>query len=104
MKKALIQTLCDLMANNDNVYLFTGDLGYGVMNPIHEQYKKRFINAATLTTEILPQKQRIVFLDWLRAAACLMVMLVHSSECVYSDDYSFSFMRSGSALHRTKTG
>ncbi len=39
----------------------------------------------------MPQKQRIVFLDWLRAAACLMVMLVHASECVYSDDYSFSF-------------
>lgn len=39
----------------------------------------------------MSQKQRIVFLDWLRASACLMVMLVHASECVYSDDYSFSF-------------
>ena len=39
----------------------------------------------------MTQKQRIVFLDWLRAVACLMVMLVHASECVYSDDYSFSF-------------
>ena len=39
----------------------------------------------------MPEKQRIVFLDWLRASACLMVMLVHASECVYSDDYSFSF-------------
>lgn len=35
-------------------------------------------------------KQRIVFLDWLRAAACLMVFLVHACECVYSNDYSFS--------------
>ena len=39
----------------------------------------------------MTEKQRIVFLDWLRAAACLMVTLVHASECVYSDDYSFSF-------------
>lgn len=39
----------------------------------------------------MEEKQRIVFLDWLRAAACLMVMLVHASECVYSNDYSFSF-------------
>lgn len=39
----------------------------------------------------MPEKKRIVFLDWLRAAACLMVMLVHACECVYSDDYSFSF-------------
>ena len=35
-------------------------------------------------------KQRIVFLDWLRAAACLMVFLVHACECVYSNDYSIS--------------
>ena len=39
----------------------------------------------------MEEKKRIYFLDWLRAAACLMVMLVHASECVYSDDYSFSF-------------
>lgn len=34
---------------------------------------------------------RIVFLDWLRVIACLMVMVVHSAECMYSNDYSFSF-------------
>ena len=36
-------------------------------------------------------KQRIIFLDWLRVIACLMVMTVHACECVYSDDYTFSF-------------
>ncbi len=36
-------------------------------------------------------KQRVVFLDWLRVIACFMVMIVHASECVYSNDYSFSF-------------
>ena len=41
--------------------------------------------------DTMAEKQRIVFLDYLRAAACFMVLLVHSSECVYSDDYSFSF-------------
>ncbi len=35
--------------------------------------------------------KRIVFLDWLRVIACFMVMVVHASECVYSNDYSFSF-------------
>ncbi len=34
---------------------------------------------------------RIVFLDWLRVIACLMVMTVHASEAIYSNDYSFSF-------------
>ena len=34
---------------------------------------------------------RILFLDWLRAIACLMVMTVHACECIYSNDYSFHF-------------
>lgn len=36
-------------------------------------------------------KTRIVYLDWLRVVACLMVMIVHASECIYSNDYAFSF-------------
>lgn len=36
-------------------------------------------------------KSRIVYLDWLRVIACLMVMIVHASECIYSNDYTFSF-------------
>ena len=30
-------------------------------------------------------KTRIVYLDWLRVIACLMVMIVHASECIYSN-------------------
>ena len=32
--------------------------------------------------------KRISFIDWLRVAACLMVMLVHSSENFYGADSS----------------
>ena len=33
---------------------------------------------------------RVIFLDWLRAIACLrVVLIVHASECIYSNDYSF---------------
>lgn len=39
---------------------------------------------------------RIAWLDWLRAIACLMVIMVHACECVYSNDYSFSFADSTS--------
>ena len=53
MKKALIRTLCDLMSQNNNIYLFTGDLGYGVMNPILEQHKDRFINAGICEQNML---------------------------------------------------
>jgi len=44
-----------------------------------------------LTAMAEKSKERIVYLDWLRLIACLMVMIVHSSEQIYSDDYSFSF-------------
>lgn len=37
------------------------------------------------------EKERIVFLDWLRAIACLMVFIVHASEAYYSNDYQFHF-------------
>ena len=40
--------------------------------------------------------ERIAWLDWLRAIACLMVIMVHACECVYSNDYSFSFADSTS--------
>lgn len=53
MKKALIRTLCDLMAQNNNIYLFTGDLGFGVMNPILEQHKDRFVNVGICEQNLL---------------------------------------------------
>lgn len=43
------------------------------------------------TNQLHQEPDRIVFLDWLRIIACLMVMVVHASECIYSNDYSFSF-------------
>lgn len=36
-------------------------------------------------------RHHIVFLDWLRFAACFLVMLIHACECIYSNDYSFAF-------------
>lgn len=44
MKKALINAVCDLMHHHENVYMFTADLGYGVMNRILEEHPERFIN------------------------------------------------------------
>lgn len=44
MKKAFVKTLVKLMEKNNNIYVLTGDLGYGVMNPILEKFPERFIN------------------------------------------------------------
>lgn len=44
MKKALINTICNLMQEHTNIYMFTADLGYGIMNRILEEHPDRFIN------------------------------------------------------------
>lgn len=44
MKKAFISTLLRLMEKQNNIYVFTGDLGFGVMTPIIERYPSRFFN------------------------------------------------------------
>ena len=31
---------------------------------------------------------RVIFLDWLRAIACLMVLIVHASECILGTERS----------------
>ena len=45
MKKALINAICELMNHDANTYMFTADLGYGVMDRIIKEYPKQFINA-----------------------------------------------------------
>lgn len=44
MKKALVNAICDLMRKNENIYMFTADLGFGVMNKIMNEYPDKFIN------------------------------------------------------------
>ena len=34
------------------------------------------------------EKERIVFIDWIRVVACFLVMLVHASENFYAADAS----------------
>lgn len=45
MKRAFVSALCGWMKEKENLYLFTADLGYGVMNPLLEEHPDRFINA-----------------------------------------------------------
>lgn len=45
MRNTLIHTLCEMAANRDDIYLLTGDLGFGVVEEFAERYPDRFINA-----------------------------------------------------------
>ena len=45
MRKAFIDTICALAAEDARVLLLTGDLGYMVMEPFRERFPDRLINA-----------------------------------------------------------
>jgi len=44
MRTAFIQTLCDLAAVDETVWLVTADLGYSVLEIYRDRFPKRFIN------------------------------------------------------------
>jgi transketolase len=44
MRKAFAQLLLEEMKVNKNIYIITGDLGYGLWDDIKNQYPDRFIN------------------------------------------------------------
>lgn len=45
MRNAFVKTLQELAVNDKNLFLITGDLGYGVLDEFKEKYPKQFINA-----------------------------------------------------------
>ena len=44
MRKKFIETLASLADADDRIYLLTGDLGYGVIEPFRDAHPERFIN------------------------------------------------------------
>jgi transketolase len=47
MRKEFAQLLHTEMANNPNIYLITGDLGYGLWDKIRDDYPDRFYNVGS---------------------------------------------------------
>lgn len=45
MRTAFIDTLCDLAAQDERIFLLAGDLGYSVLEPFARRFPKRFLNA-----------------------------------------------------------
>lgn len=44
MRKEIAEELYDIMKHDENVYLLTGDLGYGYLDKIKEDFPARFVN------------------------------------------------------------
>ena len=45
MRDTFVRTLITLAKSNPNIELFTGDLGFGVLQPFWEQLPDQFVNA-----------------------------------------------------------
>lgn len=45
MRKAFIETLLDIAASDETVFLLTGDLGFSVLEPFSERFPERFYDA-----------------------------------------------------------
>ena len=45
MRDAFVRALTEEMAVNDRIVLITGDLGFGVLQPLWDRYPKQIINA-----------------------------------------------------------
>lgn len=47
MRKQFAKMLFEEMANNNDIYLITGDLGYGLFDDIRDTYPLRFMNVGS---------------------------------------------------------
>ena len=47
MRKNFASLLHDAMSSNDDIYLITGDLGYGLWDRIRDDFPKRFYNVGS---------------------------------------------------------
>lgn len=45
MRKAFVETLCQLACDDPRIMLLTGDLGYMALEPFRERFPRRFLNA-----------------------------------------------------------
>ena len=44
MRKAFIETLCELAEKDDRIWLLTGDLGYSVLEKFSQSFPERYVN------------------------------------------------------------
>jgi len=44
MRRKFVEKLDNLMEKDNDIYLLTVDVGFGVLDPLKEKYKERFIN------------------------------------------------------------
>lgn len=53
MRNTVISKLSELAANDESIFLITGDLGYGVLDTFQEQHPTQFLNAGVTEQSML---------------------------------------------------
>lgn len=53
MRTAFIETLCELAARDETIWLLTGDVGYSVLERFAEKFPKRYVNVGVAEQNML---------------------------------------------------
>jgi transketolase len=91
VRRAFVDTLCDLAAANERLLLLTGDLGYMAMEPFQERFGSRFINIG------VTEQNMIGLATGLAEAA--MIPYAYSI-ATFAALRPFEFIRNGPVLHQ----
>lgn len=90
MRRAFIDTLCNLAAADERILLLTGDLGYMAMEPFQERFQSRFFNAGVA-------EQNMIGLATGLAEAGLIPYAY--SIATFAALRPFEFIRNGPVMH-----
>jgi transketolase len=91
LRKAFVQSLCDLAAHDERIVLLTGDLGYMALEPFRNSFAERFINVGVA-------EQNMIGIATGLAEAGLIPYAY--SIATFASLRAFEFIRNGPVLHR----
>jgi transketolase len=91
LRKAFVEGLCDLAAQDERIYLLTADLGYMALEPFRERFPDRFFNVGVA-------EQNMIGVATGMAEAGLLPYAY--SIAPFAALRPFEFIRNGPVLHR----
>jgi transketolase len=91
LRKAFIDSLCKIAADDERVILLTGDLGFMVMEPFRAQFPQRFINVGVAEQNMIGVATGLAEAGFIPYAYSI---------ATFASLRPFEFIRNGPVLHR----
>lgn len=91
MRTAFANTLCELAAANERIWLLTGDLGFSVLEPFQAQFPRRYVNVGVAEQNLvglaagIASTGRIVFVYSIANFATLRSLEQVRNDVCYND-------------------